>query len=213
MSNFNISNVKKMGVPKGADRVPCIKAFEQATGIKVPSFNGRELEAESSGTGFFSLKGADIPAFVDSNFLGAGLTGTDSVLEYNLANRRNLSRQRIGDRMCRLVLMAKAEDEEEVTAVLNSDRRYPGRMLPVVTPLPNIVDTFANRDEFFYAFRLPEGLAVSGSFEVMPQLLEESGVKLVADLVQSGETAEANGLVEIMSLLDIYPEIIQGGER
>jgi ATP phosphoribosyltransferase len=38
------------------------------------------------------------------------------------------------------------------------------------------------------------------------------GVEVVADLVASGETAEQNGLVEIITLMNVYPALVQKAE-
>ena len=77
-----------------------------------------------------------------------------------------------------------------------------GRPLKVATSFPDLLRRCASRDKLNM---VPDGTIISGSVEVMPRLL---GVPMVADLVSSGTTARANGLVEVMTLLDVFPSIV-----
>ena len=69
-------------VPKGDDSRPCLQAFEDATGIRVPAFPGRKLEATAGGRTFIKAKGRDIPRFIAGGFGDIGLTGSDSCENY-----------------------------------------------------------------------------------------------------------------------------------
>jgi ATP phosphoribosyltransferase len=205
ITGFDISGAQRIGIAKGDDRQPCIEAFEAVTDIEVPSFRDRKLMALSQGREFFLLKGKDIPGLVDGGFVDLGTTGSDSCSEY--ANTESIRYERIAESMCRLVLMCEEEKREAVEASL--DGRH-WNMMAVVTSKPKDLNTFASwRDLPLKAVELPPGITLSGSLEVMTQLLGSMGVELVADLVTSGNTARQNNLVEIMTLMNIYPALVQ----
>ena len=50
-------------------------------------------------------------------------------------------------------------------------------------------------------------VSISGSVEGAMSLV---GANLAADIIDSGETARQNGLVEIQQLIAIYPEVVFG---
>lgn len=208
LTGFDIAGAERIGVPKGDDRVPCVDAFQEATGIEVPDFRGRELSAISEGREFFLLKGRDIAGFAAAGFIDLGTTGTDS---YDCCEKsQDVRCRRIGDAMCQLVLMSLEDSEASVRERLEADARYASALMPVASPLPGYVDGFAaSRDLPIKAVDLPAGVTVSGSMEIMPQVLKGMGVELVADRVDSGETARDNGLVPVMPMMDIYPALVQ----
>lgn len=209
LRGFDIDGAVKIGIPKGDDRNPCVEAFQEATDIEVPDFEGRRLKAVSQGREFFLLKGKDMAGLAAHGIIDLGATGTDS---YETGpNYKNIRCQRIGDAMCQLVLMSEASAKESVEARLNADPRYRSAVMPVATPLPEQVNLFAaSRDLPLRAVELPSGMTISGSMEIMPELLRDMGAELVADRVESGQTARENGLVRIMPMLDIYPALVQG---
>ena len=208
LTGFDIAGAERIGIPKGDDRNPCVEAFQAATDIEVPDFNGRELRASSQGREFFLLKGKDIAGFAEAGLIDLGTTGSDSYDCY--PKRQGVRCQRIGDAMCQLVLMSEAGKKESIEGRLNADARYGSTLMPVATPLPEAVNNFASwRDLPLRAVELPEGMTVSGSMEIMPGLLSDMGVELVADRVDSGQTARENGLVAVMPIMDIYPALVQ----
>jgi ATP phosphoribosyltransferase len=183
-------------VPKGDDGRPCLKAFQDATGIAVPEFPGRKLKARAGGRTFIKVKGRDIPRFIAAGYGDVGLTGSDSCEDYAASDDR-VNYQTVGSRMCRFVLMAPASRAATVRRQLQS-----GKRLRVATSFPDLVRV---RALVLGLDIRPDDMPVCGSVEVMPGLL---GVPLVADLVSSGSTAKENGLVEIRTLMDVYPAII-----
>jgi ATP phosphoribosyltransferase len=207
VENFNVAGAERIAIAKGDDRRPCIEAFEAVTGIEVPDFDGRQLTAMSEGREFFLLKGRDIPGFVDAGLVDIGTTGTDSSEEYtNMDSIRYLA---IGEPMCRFVLLSEAENRQAI-----DDRLRLGRLgsdvLKVATSKPDELDKIANEDKLpIEAVRLPAGMTISGSLEIMPHLMQDMGVKLVADLVASGETAQQNGLAEVRTFSSVYPALVQ----
>lgn len=194
------TEAKLVLVPKGDDSQPCLKAFQDATGIAVPEFPGRKLKVRTRGRTFVKVKGRDIPRFIAAGYGDIGLTGSDSCEDYAAADE-SVSYQRIGPRMCRFVLMAPSARAASVR------RRLEGKEpLRVATSFPDLVRVRAAKLGLNLAL---DDMPICGSVEVMPGLL---GVPLVADLVSSGRTAEENGLVEIRTLMDVYPAVVVRSE-
>ena len=192
-----VSSASLILVPKGDDSQPCLQAFEEATGITVPEFKGRKLEVRANGKTFLKVKGRDIPCLIAAGYGDIGLTGSDSCEDY-MATDGSITYQPFDTRMCRFALLAPAAKISTVRKQLKSNKRY----LTVATSFPRLLNKYAQAEGLKL---LPTELEVAGSVEIMPRLLE---VPLVADLVSSGATAKANGLVEIMSLSDVYPALV-----
>lgn len=210
LEDFDIGGAERIAVPKGADGEPCVAAFQEVTGIEIPGFGDREYRAASQGREFFKLKGADIPGLIRSGIIDLGTAGTDSFESFE--GKQDLLCEPIGDAMCRLVLMSQEEDREWVELLLNGNGESlpDGEHAPVFTPLPEMLDEFAEGNELpIRAMELPEGVTVSGSVEIVPRLLNRMGVSLIADRVSTGRTAEANGLVQIMDMTEIRPALLQ----
>ena len=192
-----VAKAKLILVPKGDDAKPCFQAFETATGIKVPSFEDRKLKAVDGGRTFLKVKGRDIPGFIAAGYGDIGLTGSDSCEDY-MSGDNSIAYEPIGPEMCRFVLLATARRAARLYHQLSSGER----IISVATSFPKLVRKCAVDQKLKI---LPIEIPVSGSVEIMPSLL---GVPLVADLVSSGKTAKVNGLVEIRSLLAVYPAIV-----
>lgn len=182
-------------VPKGDDSRPCLQAFEDATGIKVPAFVDRKLEVKAVGRTFLKVKGRDIPRFIAAGYGDLGLTGSDSCEDY-AASDNSVAYQPFGPPMCRFVLLAPYRKAAGVRKRLKDNKRP----LRVATSFPKLLSQCAQGLNI-----LPTEITICGSVEIMPRLF---GVSLVADLVSSGATAKANGLVEIQTLLNVYPALI-----
>jgi ATP phosphoribosyltransferase len=194
-----VTDARLLLVPKGDDSQPCLQAFEKATGITVPEFKDRKLEATADGKTFFKVKGRDIPRLIAAGYGDIGLTGSDSCEDYMAyGNDNSVAYQSFDSRMCRFALLAPSAKAAVVRQQLQSNQRY----LSVATSFPRLLGKYAQAEGLKL---LPTELAVAGSVEIMPRLLN---VPLVADLVSSGATAKANGLVEIMSLSDVYPALV-----
>jgi ATP phosphoribosyltransferase len=192
-----VSKAKLILVPKGDDSVPCLQAFQEAIGIAVPEFEGRKLEAKAGRRTFLKVKGRDIPRLIAAGYGDVGLTGSDSCEEYMNSPETGIAYQAFGPSMCRFVLLAPRE------AAATTRRRLKGpKLMPVATSFPNLLRKCAQKCNLPLAVM---DMALLGSVEIMPRLL---GVPLVADLVSSGSTAKANGLVEIASLLDVRPAVV-----
>ncbi len=191
------AKAKVILVPKGDDSQPCLQAFEDATGITVPAFENRQLEVKSGGRTFLKVKGRDIPRFIAAGYGDMGLTGSDSCEDYT-ASDNSIAYEAFGPRMCRFVLLAPVAKAAAVRRQLKAGKRP----LDVATSFPALLRQSAVKQKLSLR---AAGMPICGSVEIMPRLL---GVPLVADLVSSGETAKANGLVEIQTLMDVYPAVV-----
>lgn len=189
------AKAKLILVPKGDDSRPCLQAFEDATGITVPEFTDRKLEVVANGQTFLKVKGRDIPSLIAAGYGDMGLTGSDSCEDY-MASDNSVAYQSFGSPMCRFALMAPSAKAASIRRQLKDGRRP----LKVATSFPKLLNQCVPNLNL-----LPTEINICGSVEIMPRLL---GVPLVADLVSSGATAKANGLVEIQSLLDVYPAVV-----
>ncbi|HUY84899.1 MAG TPA: ATP phosphoribosyltransferase [Candidatus Dormibacteraeota bacterium] len=199
-----VGKAKLILVPKGDDSVPCLQAFQKAIGIAVPEFVGRKLEVKAGRRTFLKVKGRDIPRLIAAGYGDVGLTGSDSCEEYiSSLKTASVAYQAFGPSMCRFALLAPLE-----TAAATR-RRLKNKTLgtPVATSFPNLLRKCAIGSDLSLAVT---DIAVLGSVEIMPRLLN---VPLVADLVSSGSTAAANGLVEIATLMDVYPAVVTRDNR
>ncbi len=192
-------------IPKGDDNRASVDAFQNFTDIEVPTFRGRELVAKSGGKVFWLMKGKDIPGLIAAGRGDVGMTGTDSRIEYSLTfskPEQSVRYQRIGqEAMCRFSLLATQEDAVKLQRLLDSkSTRDP---LEVVTGRPKSLQYLTGNLPL-----VPSDITVSGSIEAAMRLV---GAPLAADIVDSGETARQNGLVEILKLIDVYPEMIMRG--
>jgi ATP phosphoribosyltransferase len=192
------AKAKLILVPKGDDGQPCLQAFEDATGITVPAFKERKLEAVAKGRTFLKVKGRDIPGLVAAGYGDMGLSGSDSCEDYMAASGNPVAYQPFGPRMCRFVLLAPANKAAAVRKQLKNNKLP----LRVASSFPELVRQCALKQNLKL---LPTEITLSGSVEIMPRLLD---VPLVADLVSTGTTAKANNLVEIQTMLDVYPAIV-----
>lgn len=192
-----VNSAKVILVPKGDDSQPCLKAFKEATGISVPEFNGRKLQAKASSKTFIKVKGKDIPALIAAGYGEVGLTGSDSCDEFLTINS-GISYKPFNTPMCRFSLLAPKAKASQILKQIESKLNF----LEVATSFPYLLNKCA-QDKGIKL--LPAQITVAGSVEIMPSLLN---VPLVADLVASGETAKANGLVEIINLTDVYPALV-----
>ena len=167
------AKAKLILVPKGDDSKPCLQAFEDATGIKVPAFTDRKLEVNANGQTFLKVKGRDIPSLIAAGYGDMGLTGSDSCEDY-LASDNSVAYQPFGPPMCRFVLLAPAAKAASIRRQLKDNKRP----LRVATSFPKLLKQCAPDLNL-----QPTEINICGSVEIMPRLL---GVPLVADLVSSG---------------------------
>jgi ATP phosphoribosyltransferase len=154
-------------------------------GAAISDNNGRKLLIPSSNPGieFLVVKPGDVPVYVESGAADLGITGTD-VLRESAADVLEPLELPFG--FCRLVV---AVPEGADYPVLPR-----GVTARVATKYPRLAQTF-----FARMGRPVDIIQVGGSVEVAP-LLNLS--HWIVDLVDSGNTLRANGLVERETILE-----------
>jgi ATP phosphoribosyltransferase len=180
----------RVALAKGRLYEPSVERFRRA-GAGLEGDPGRRLLIPSSDPGieFLVVKPADVPVYVEAGAADLGVTGTDVLRETGADVLEPLE---LGFGRCRLVVAAPA------------DRPYPG--LPggvtprVATKYPNLT-----RQHFGARGRPVDIVHVGGSVEVAP-LLNLS--HWIVDLVDTGNTLRANGLVQRETILEVQAVLV-----
>ena len=174
----------RIALAKGRLFEPAVARFRRA-GVELPSDAGRRLLIPSSDQSidFLVVKPGDVPVYVESGAADLGVTGTDVLRETNADVLEPLDLQ-FG--FCRLVVATPA------------DAPYPslpgGITARVATKYPRLAQAY-----FASAGRPVDIIQVGGSVEVAPLL---NLAHWIVDLVDTGNTLKANGLVERGTILE-----------
>jgi ATP phosphoribosyltransferase len=175
----------RVALAKGRLYEPSLERFRHA-GAEPMADPGRRLLIPSSDPNieFLVVKPGDVPVYVESGAADLGVTGTDVLRETGADVLEPLE---LGFGFCRLVVATPAEVP------------YPslpgGRTARVATKYPRL-----SREHFNAMGRPVDIVHVGGSVEVAP-LLNLS--HWIVDLVDTGNTLRANGLVERETILQI----------
>ena len=173
----------RIALAKGRLFDPSVARF-RAAGVAISDDGGRKLLIPSSDPSidFLVVKAGDVPVYVESGAADLGITGTDVLRESGADVLEPLELQ-FG--FCRLVVATPAAAP------------YPalpgGVTARVATKYPRLAQSF-----FASAGRPVDIIQVGGSVEVAP-LLNLS--HWIVDLVDTGNTLRANGLVEQETIL------------
>jgi ATP phosphoribosyltransferase len=173
----------RVALAKGRLFEPSVARFRSA-GVAISDDGGRKLLIPSSDPSieFLVVKPGDVPVYVESGAADLGITGTDVLRESGADVLEPLELQ-FG--FCRLVVATPAAAP------------YPalpgGVTARVATKYPRLAQAF-----FAAAGRPVDIIQVGGSVEVAP-LLNLS--HWIVDLVDTGNTLRANGLVERETIL------------
>ncbi len=173
-----------MALAKGRLYQPSVERFS-AAGVTPAPDAGRRLLIPSSDPAieFLVVKPGDVPVYVESGAADLGVTGTDVLRETGADVLEPLE---LGFGFCRLVVASPAADP------------YPqlegGITTRVATKYPRLAQA-----HFAAAGRPVDIIQVNGSVEVAP-LLHLS--HWIVDLVDTGNTLRANGLVERETILE-----------
>src|ERR1700761_69012 len=99
IASSDISNARRIAIPKGENSKIYRDVFTEFSGIEIPKPKKlRCLKATSDGMNFYWLKPEDIPGLVDLGAVDMGLTGTDKALNYSF----DALTKTIGKSVCRL---------------------------------------------------------------------------------------------------------------
>lgn len=148
-------------------------------GIPVPDTNavGRRLQIEAGEVTLVLAKDRDVPAYVEYGVADVGIVGLDVLAELGPDLYQPLD---LGIGSCRMVVARVAQTPN------GSSRDLP--VVRVATKYPNVTR------RHFHGKGIPvEVIPLSGSVELAPLL---GLADCIVDLVQTGRTLEANGLVE-----------------
>jgi ATP phosphoribosyltransferase len=174
----------RIALAKGRLYEPSRARFRSA-GIEMSDDGGRKLLISSSDPGieFLVVKPGDVPVYVESGAADLGITGTDVLRESGADVLEPLELQ-FG--FCRMVVAAPTDAPYPV---------LPGGVTPrVATKYPRLSQAY-----FASNGRPVDIVQVGGSVEVAP-LLNLS--HWIVDLVDTGNTLRANGLVERATILE-----------
>jgi ATP phosphoribosyltransferase len=180
-----------LALPKGRLLDPAL-ALLSSMGVRGLDGDSRRLllTDEKMDLRFIFLKPADIPTYVEYGAADLGIVGKDILLEQQPDVYEPVD---LGFGLCRLVVAEPREVWE---------RDDPGRWswVRVATKYPNLTERyFSERGIQVEIIRL------DGSIELAPLV---GLAERIVDLVQTGETLRANGLVEVAQIMTSTARLI-----
>ena len=154
------------------------------------SLTGSRKLVFDSACGRFKLvvmRGADVPTYVEYGAADLGVTGKDTLLEY--AGRGFYERLDLGIARCRIMTAGPAEA-----------RLSPAGPVRVATKFVSSTKRF-----FAQKGRQVEVIKLSGAMEIAPLM---GLADLIVDIVDSGNTLRANGLVPLETIAHVSSRVI-----
>lgn len=180
-----------VALPKGRLAQKTLELFA-AAGLPIPDGdNGRKLILESAGGAmrYVMAKPSDVPTFVEYGAADLGVCGLDTLRE---SRRHVYEPLLLPFGYCRLCLAAPI-DRPDTPLRYESQPR-------VATKYPNLTA------DFFRARGVnAEIITLNGSVELGPLV---GLAHLIVDVVETGNTLRANGLIETRTILDIQAVLI-----
>ncbi len=180
-----------LALPKGRLLKPSVDL------LRSMGFDGIDVESrrliftdERRGIRMLILKPADIPAYVEYGAADLGIVGKDILLEQEPDVYEPLD---LGFGFCRLVV---AESEE----LWKRDDPSKWSWVRVATKYPSLAERY-----FTERGIQVELIRLDGSLELAPLV---GLAERIVDLVQSGETLRANGLVEVAEIIKSTARLI-----
>jgi ATP phosphoribosyltransferase len=177
------------------------KALEGISGIGLPSFAPDAREAISEGRTFIKASAREIPRYLVEGLADAGLTGTDSCVEYEATLA--IDYMNIGLAIRRFSLLAEPQKVNNVKRKLNGDQRYAQPLCPIPTSMPRLLKAISMGSQGIPFVSIEGQPAID-----VPAVMRSSGIGIGADLVSLGETVRSDGLTEVFNMRDIYPAIV-----
>lgn len=180
-----------LALPKGRLLTPALELLRRI-GLDGVDFDSRRLIFVDEGHGLrvLILKPADIPSYVEYGAADLGIVGKDILLEQEPDVYEPLD---LGFGFCRLVVAEPAE-------LWKRDDPTRWSWVRVATKYPNLTERyFSERGVQVELIRL------DGSIELAPLV---GLADRIVDLVQSGETLRANGLVEVAEIMQSTARLI-----
>jgi len=180
-----------LALPKGRLLKPSVNLLREIGLDGLPDESRRLIFTDQrEGLRVLVLKPADIPTYVEYGAADLGIVGKDILLEQEPDVYEPLD---LGFGFCRLVV---AESEE----LWRRDDPSKWSWVRVATKYPNLTERyFTERGVQVELIRL------DGSVELAPLV---GLAERIVDLVQSGETLRANGLVEVAEIMTSTARLI-----
>ncbi len=150
------------------------------------------FESRSGGHRLVVMRGSDVPTYVEYGAADVGITGKDTIMEYGRGTHF-YERLDLGIGRCRLMTAAPAESD----LARGLDARRP---LRVATKFVNVT-----RQYFESKGRQVTIIPLSGAMEIAP-LMNLSDC--IVDIVDTGNTLKANGLVALETIAEISSRVI-----
>jgi ATP phosphoribosyltransferase len=178
----------RLALPKGRNLGPVITAL-QAAGLPLSldvAERALRFELAEVGIEVLLLKDWDLPLYVQEGVADFGFVGSDVVGEVDGDLLVPLA---LVEGRCRLSLIGKP------TAL-----PMPGSQVRLATKYPKLTERWVAGEPWS-----AEIVRLSGSVELAP-LLELADVAV--DIVQTGRTLAANGLVELTRVLEVAPMLV-----
>lgn len=178
-------------LPKGRLADQSLELLAQA-GLSIPSDTDSRklvLPNQDNSIGFVMAKPWDVPTFVEYGAADVGICGLDVLRE---SGRRVHEPLRLPFGYCRLSVAGPEERP-------NTPLRYASQ--------PRIATKYPRLAQEFFRKRgvNAEVIGLSGSVELGPVL---GLADLIVDIVETGNTLRANGLVEIRTILEVQAVLI-----
>jgi ATP phosphoribosyltransferase len=171
-----------IALPKGRLLLDSLELF-QRIGIRCVHelTDSRRLicQDDDRGLRFLALRAADVPTYVERGAADMGIVGKDQLLEQQRDVYEPLD---LGFGACRLVVA-------EPAALREKDDPSAWTSLRVATKYPNLAERYFTRKGIQV-----EIIKLAGSLELAPLV---GLAERIVDLVATGQTLKANGLVEI----------------
>jgi len=178
-----VSKPLTLALPKGRLLKPSVALLRGMGFDRIPVESRRLIFTDQlRGLRVLILKPVDIPAYVEYGAADLGIVGKDILLEQEPNIYEPLD---LGFGFCRLVV---AEPEE----LWKSDDPSKWSWVRVATKYPNLAERY-----FTERGIQVELIRLDGSLELAPLV---GLAERIVDLVQSGETLRANGLVEVAEI-------------
>lgn len=163
----------------------------QAAGIEpvedATSTRKLQVDTNVSGTNLLLVRASDVPPYVEYGGADLGVTGKDILLEHN--GDRIYEPLDLGIGRCQLVVAGKP----------GADLDAPGR-LRVATKYPQVTQRF-----FADRGKQVEVIKLYGSMELAPLT---GMADMIVDIVETGSTLKANGLVVLEHIAPISARLI-----
>ncbi len=174
-----------LALPKGRLLRPALDLLRRAGLAGVPADESRRLifSDPAHGLRYLFLKPVDVPTYVEYGAADLGIVGKDILLEQEPDVYEPLD---LGFGQCRLVVA-------EPRTLWERDDPTKWSWVRVATKYPNLA-----RRYFSERGIQVEVVRLDGSIELAPLV---GLAERIVDLVQSGETLRANGLVEVAEIM------------